>query len=175
LGENKPDCRGDQNSSSGIIIRGRANTAALAETLRNGSAAAAAAGKGEDRISLFWRIFGGTLLSIAALVVVTVYQQFSNSLFEIRNDMTRLNESRADLIKKDEFNTRMTSVWNSMKDFQTTTTAVTGMRERSALLEQQLKTAEDERKELTRQLQQLRERLAAVEGRVKGKSGDSGD
>jgi hypothetical protein len=174
LSESKPDCRGDQNSSSGIFLRGRANTAAVAEALRHGAAAGTAA-KGEDRISLFWRIFGGTLLSIAALVVVTVYQQFSNSLFEVRNDMIRLNESRADLIKKDEFNTRMTSVWSSMKDLQATTTAVTGMRERSALLEQQLKTAEDERKEMGRQLQQLRERLAVVEGRVKAKSSDSGD
>jgi hypothetical protein len=172
LSENRPNCRDDQTSSSGIMMRGRTSTGVMAETLRNGSAAAA---KGEDRISLFWRIFGGTLLSIAALVVVTVYQQFSNSLFEMRNDMIRLNESRADLIKKDEFNTRMSSVWSSMKDLQATTSAVSGMRERSALLEQQLKVAEDERKELTRQLQQLRERLAVIEGRVKAKSGDSGD
>jgi hypothetical protein len=176
LGENKPNCRDDQSSSSGIMHRAQTSTAVLSETLRNGAAAAAAAsGKGEERISLFWRIFGGTLLSIAALVVVTVYQQFSNSVVELRNDMIRLNESRADLLKKDEFNNRMTSVWNSIKDLQTANTAVTGMRERSALLEQQLKAAEDERKELTKQLQQLRERLAAVEGRVKVKPADSGD
>ena len=156
------------------MMRGRTSTGVAAETLRSGSATAAV-GKGEDRISLFWRIFGGTLLSIAALVVVTVYQQFSNSLFELRSDMIRLNESRADLLKKDEFNTRMTSVWSSMKDLQTAETALTGLRERSALLEQQFKAAEDERKELTRQLQQLRERLAVVEGRVKAKSSDTGD
>ena len=174
MSENRPDCREDPSSASGITIRGRTSTAVLAETLRN-SAAAGAAGKGEERISLFWRIFGGTLLSIAALVGVTVYQQFSNSLLELRNDMIRLSESRADLLKKDEFNTRMTSVWSSMKDLQTAETAVTGLRERSALLEQQLKAAEDERKELTRELQQLRERLAVVEGRVKATSGDRGD
>ena len=42
--------------------------------------------KGEERISLFWRVFGGTLLSIAALVVITLYQQFNGSLNELRVD-----------------------------------------------------------------------------------------
>ena len=176
MSENRPECREDPNSASGIMMRGRTSTAAASETLRNGAAAGAAAqGKGEERLSLFWRVFGGTLLSIAALVIVTVYQQFSNCLLELRNDMIHLNESRADLLKKDEFNNRMNSVWSSMKDLQTAETALTGLRERSALLEQQLKAAEDERKELTRQLQQLRERLAVVEGRVKVKGGDSGE
>jgi uncharacterized protein (DUF3084 family) len=174
VSESKPECRSDQSSTSGIMLRNRSNTAAASETLRIG-AAAGAAGKGEERISLFWRVFGGTLLSIAALVVVTVYQQFSNSLFELRNDMIHLNESRADLLRKDEFNTRMNAVWGSMKDLQTAEAPLTALRERSALLEQQLKAAEDERKELTRQLQQMRERLAVVEGRVKGKSTDTGD
>jgi hypothetical protein len=173
LSANKPDCRDDQSSASGIMARARNNTAALSETLRN--SAASAQGKGEERISLFWRVFGGTLLSIAALVVVTVYQQFSNSLLDLRNSITHLNESRAELLQKDEFNSRMTSVWNGIKDLQTANATVASLRERSALLEQQLKAAEDERKEQARQLQQLRERLAVVEGRVKVKSADNGD
>jgi hypothetical protein len=173
LSANKPDCRDDQSGASGIMARARNNTAALSETLRSGAAAAQA--KGEERISLFWRVFGGTLLSIAALVVVTVYQQFSNSLLDLRNSITHLNESRAELLQKDEFNSRMTSVWNGIKDMQAANATVASLRERSALLEQQLKAAEDERKDMTRQLQQLRERLAVVEGRVKVKSTDNGD
>lgn len=146
--------------------RSRANTDVLSETLRNSAAAEyAPAPKGEEKISLFWRVFGGTLLSIAALVVVTVYQQFSNTIGELRNDMIRLNEARADLLNKDEFNNRMTSVWNSIKDLQNGSATVTGLRERATLLEQQLKSAEDERKEMARTLQQVRERLAVVEGR----------
>ena len=168
MSESKPDCRNDQSSTSGIMLRNRTNTAAASETLRNG-AAGGAAGKGEERISLFWRVFGGTLLSIAALVVVTLYQQFSNNLVELRNDMIHLNEARADLVKKDDFNNRLTSVWNGMKDLQTATASITSMRERTALLEQQLKEAEGERKELTREVQQLRDRVAATEGQLKGK------
>jgi hypothetical protein len=171
VSEHKPEC--NEGVSNSTIVRTRNTLAALSETLRHGAASGSTAmAKGEERISLFWRVFGGTLLSIAALVVVTVYQQFSNSLFELRNDMIHLNEARADLIKKDDFNSRMTSVWNSMKDLQTASTAVTSMRERTALLEQQLKEAESERKDLAREVQQLRERLAVIEGRQKGKAAD---
>jgi hypothetical protein len=168
MSERESEC--NDNSGNSAIVRSRNNLAALSETLRIGAAAGAgAAGKGEERISLFWRVFGGTLLSIGALVVVTVYQQFSNSLVELRNDMIHLNEARADLIKKDDFNTRLNSVWSSMKDLQTATTAVTGLRERTLLLEQQLKEAEAERKELTREVQHLRDRVAAAEGQLKGR------
>jgi hypothetical protein len=167
VSENKSDCH--ENLSNSTIVRAR-NTLAALETLRNGAASGTAVpARGEERISLFWRVFGGTLLSIGALVVVTVYQQFSNSMLELRNDMIRLNETHADMIKKDDFNNRMNSVWNSMKDLQTATAAITGLRERTVLLEQQLKEADSERKELTRELQQLRDRLAVAEGQLKSK------
>jgi septal ring factor EnvC (AmiA/AmiB activator) len=170
VSENRSDCQG--NPSNSTIIRTRNTLAALSETLRNGAASGTATPvKGEERISLFWRVFGGTLLSIAALVVVTLYQQFGNSLLELRNDMIRLNEAHADMIKKDEFNNRMNSVWNNMKDLQTANASVAGLRERTVLLEQQLKDAGSERKELSRELQQLRDRLASAEGQLKSKHG----
>ena len=147
-------------------VRSRGNIVLTSETLRNSADSnGAQSSKAEERISLFWRICGGTVLSIAALVVVTLYQQINNNMTELRNDMIRLNESRGDLIKKDEFNMRMTSVWNSIKEEQATGGALIGLRERSTLLEQQLRTAESERKDLSRELQQLRERLAVIEGR----------
>ena len=165
MGAERTDSNMARNPYHGGRPRGSAVLAE--ETLRNGASQdnAAPAPKGDEKISVFWRVFGGTILSIVALVVVTVYQQFSGALGELRSDMVRANEARAELLKKDEFNSRMTSVWNSMKEVQNGQAAVTALRERAALLEQQLKTAEDERKELTRQLQQLRERVAAVEGR----------
>jgi len=161
---NEEEQRGQQPGS------GRSQTATLvaAETLRNADAQgrlAASPPKGEERIGVFWRVFGGTLLSIVALVCVTVYQQFTSVLNELRSDVNRLNESRADLLKKDEFNSRMTSVWAGMKDLQAGGAAVTAARERLGLLEQQLKASEDERKEATRQLEEVRERLGVVEGR----------
>jgi hypothetical protein len=184
----------------GMILR--------AETLRAGSAHHhLAKPKGDDRISLFWRVFGGTLLSIAALVCITIYQQFNSTLGELRTNISRLTESRGDLVKLEDFNTRTASLWTTIKDLQSANgtvsalkersslmeqqmkttqeqmgarcaslaaslkdidaanAAVLALKERSALLEQQMKASDDERKEMAREIQQLRERLAVLEGR----------
>jgi predicted nucleic acid-binding Zn-ribbon protein len=60
-------------------------------------------------------------------------------------------------------------VWNSIKDLQTAQATVTGLRERAALLEQHLKDAETERKEMTHSMDQLRDRVAVLEGQLKSK------
>src|SRR5438874_345207 len=58
---------------------------AVAETLRSVSVCKeesppAKADRGEEKISVFWRVFGGTLLSIGALVVMTAYSGISGSI-----------------------------------------------------------------------------------------------
>jgi hypothetical protein len=121
--------------------------------------------KGEERLSLFWRVFGGTLLSIAALVVVTLYQQFTGGLNDLRHDIVRLNEAQADLVKKEEFNGRTATLWNGLNEAKGANAGVAAVREKQALHDQQLKQAEDERKELLRAVQALRERVAKLEGR----------
>lgn len=81
-----------------------AETAAYAETIRNihdSSSRVKARGE-EDRLSLFWRVFGGTILSIVALVAVTVFNSMYSSIAELRNEVTRLNEAKADSAKKDD-------------------------------------------------------------------------
>jgi len=124
--------------------------------------------RGEERLSLVWRVFGGTLLSIAALVLVTLYQQFTSSINDLRHDIVRLNEADANLVKKDEFNARTTSLWSGLNDAKGANTGLAAMREKQALHEQQLKQAEDERKELLRTVQALRERVAKLEARQAG-------
>jgi hypothetical protein len=139
-----------------------------AETLRAAAGTRAAEGapvKGDERLSLFWRVFGGTLLSIAALVVVTLYQQLSGSINELRADVVRLNEGRGDLVKKDEFNSRLTPVWNGLSEAKGAGAGVAGVREKVLLQEQQLQQMQAEQKELLRELQLLRERVAKLEGR----------
>jgi len=121
--------------------------------------------KAEERISVFWRVFGGTLLSIAALVGITLYQQFTSTISELRNNLNSLNQSRGDLVKNDDFNTRMTSIWGTVKELETSTSATSALKERSELMEQQLKAGEEERKDMAREIQQMRERLAVVEAR----------
>jgi hypothetical protein len=51
------------------------------------------------RSTVFGRICGGTLLSIAALVAVTLYQQANRNLHELRGDVNRLNGVRGELVR----------------------------------------------------------------------------
>lgn len=64
----------------------------------------------EERMSLFWRVFGGTMVSVAALVGITIYNNLSGTLSELRGEVSRLNEAKAEAAKKDELNTLRTQV-----------------------------------------------------------------
>jgi archaellum component FlaC len=92
--------------------------------------------KDEERMSLFWRVFGGTILSIAALVIITLFNNVTSTITDLRSELVRANdarataitelradlakstEARADLIRKDEFNSRMTSSWDRLQNLQ---------------------------------------------------------
>jgi hypothetical protein len=160
-----------------------------AETLRSASQSSESSppAKGEERLSIFWRVFGGTLLSIAALVILTVCQYFNSSLNELRNDLGRINdeirkdmthlntdlrkdlghvnEFHANVVKMDEFNGRMKSVWDSIKNLQDDKESVVVLREKAAMLVEMFKTGELERKELAREVQRLREVKAVADDR----------
>jgi hypothetical protein len=158
------------------------------------SPAKATVDKSEERVSLFWRIFGGTLLSIVALAVVTLYQQLAGGLSDVRHEI----DSRT---KKDEFIEHRNKIWERLREMEIKEekvdesirescvrleqqlkdadearkdmvrelqwlreTTVAALKERSAQVEQQVKMGKDDYKELVHELQQLRERLAIVEG-----------
>ncbi|HLN29448.1 MAG TPA: hypothetical protein VK395_16985 [Gemmataceae bacterium] len=145
--------QGSRLVQAASVLRGYENREALSSP------------KPEDRISLFWRVFGGTLLSIAALVCITLYQQFTSTISELRNNLNNLNQSRGDLVKNDDFNTRMTSLWGTVKELEASTVVTSALKERSELMEQQLKAGEEERKDMAHEIQQMRERLAVLEAR----------
>jgi hypothetical protein len=118
--------------------------------------------RAEERLSPFWRVFCGAMLSIAALVVVALYQQFVSGVNELRNDLVRLNEARSDLVKKDELNARLAPMWNGVND------AKAAVRDKQARQEQQFKQDDEERKAIQREVQLLRERLTKLEARQAG-------
>jgi hypothetical protein len=180
LSENRSEERNSQPITSNPIF--------VAETLRN-SLAGKEEEKGknsEERVSPFWRIFGGTLLSITALVILTICQHFNSTLNDLRDqigrlndeirkdmshsnenlrkDLTRLSETYGDLVKKEEMSTRFKSVWDGIKELQSLNAVVSGLKERAILRDQQFKE-QGERLELIKELQQLRERLANLEGK----------
>ncbi len=141
-------------------------SAAMAvEVLRNAAAPPVAypapvPPKGEERISLFWRVFGGTILSIVALVGITVYQSFAGNLSDLRTSINHVNDLQANLATKDDLNTKSTALWAASKDVATQTA---DLKTRTALLETQLRSAEGECKDLNKELLSLRERLRTLE------------
>jgi DNA repair exonuclease SbcCD ATPase subunit len=154
----------------------RSETAAVAEEVLRNSVPAPLAAKQEEGPSAFWKIFGGTLLSIAALVAITLCQHFNARLnalqadasyqnTDLRKDLSRLSEAQAELLKKDEFNNRLKSVWDNLKDVRDIAALLAGLKERAGAAEQQLRVAEAERKELLREVQLLREQRVAEQER----------
>jgi septal ring factor EnvC (AmiA/AmiB activator) len=136
-----------------------------AEAIHCAEAAAPNVAKPEEKVSVFWRVFGGTLLSIAALVVLTVYQQVSSGLADLRTNVNHLHETSADLLKKEEFNARATTIWTTINQFKDEAPA---QKTRLTQLEVEVRALQEERKELINQIQALRERMAALEGRQGG-------
>jgi hypothetical protein len=148
-------------------------TTYVAETMRNKNSAHHQPPEkhGDEKISLFWRIFGGTILSIVALVVITAYQSISNSITDLRGSIAHVNEAKAELVKKDEYAAGRQRTWDKITEIQKEAAgansraqqALTSLQEKSTLRDQQLKQMEDERKELLKEVASLRERLARVE------------
>jgi hypothetical protein len=104
--------------------------------------------KPEEKISVFWRVFGGTLLSITALVMIQAYQAVSGHVHELRVELNRMREQNADFIKKDDFGTRTSSLWNKVQELQSINTTLSVVGKKVGSLEQQLVLMERERKEM---------------------------
>lgn len=104
------------------VFDGNDNTPMVATAMRAGAEAGERAGhvekKEEEKIGLFWRVFGGTLLSIVALVAITLYNNLHSGISELRAEIGKLNEARADLVKKDDFQARLTTNYDRIQSIQ---------------------------------------------------------
>jgi hypothetical protein len=86
--------------------------------------------KDEEHVSMFWRIFGGTILSIVALVTITLYNNLTTSISDLRSEVSREREARAELIKKDEYNNRITAVYERMRGIDALKVELEGQKEK---------------------------------------------
>jgi hypothetical protein len=124
----------------------------------------------EHKISVFWRVFGGAIISIAALAAITLYNNLATGIAELRTEIGRGNDARADLVKKDEFNSRSTSMWNRIQELQAVQLSMTSLKEKVSGLEQQLRAADEDHKSLLQaqvQISGLQEKAAAREALLK--------
>jgi hypothetical protein len=84
--------------------------------------------KDEEHMSLFWRVFGGTILSIVALVVITLYNNIATNISDLRTDLSHEREARADLVKKDDFNNRAHAQAERMRAIDTAKVELEGLK-----------------------------------------------
>jgi chromosome segregation ATPase len=156
------------------------NLILAAETLRSGHAVKLQKReeKPEEKLSLFWRVFGGTLLSICALVVMTAYQQLTGGIHDVRNDVARLREASADFLKKDDYNNRSTQMWNRVNELNALNASVSVLTNKMTGVEQQLAAADRDRKDMQGPIAlvaALREKLTGLEEQRKVSEQDHKD
>jgi len=124
----------------------------------------------EQKISVFWRVFGGAIISIAALAAITLYNNLATGIAELRTEIGRGTDARAELVKKDEFNSRSTSMWNRIQELQAMQLSMTSLKEKVSGLEQQLRAADEDHKALSQaqvQISGLQEKAASREAQAK--------
>lgn len=121
----------------------------------------------DEKMSLFWRVFGGTILSIIALTAITLFNHISNSLAELRADVAREREARSELVKKDEFQTRSTSQYERIRAAEGLKVDLETLKERAHANAAALDAVKKE----TAGLEVLKERLAGIESVKKEAAG----
>jgi hypothetical protein len=133
--------------------------------------------KEESKIPLFWRVFGGTVLSITALIVMTAYQSLSGNIADLgrqidhletdmRKEMSRLGDLQGDFVRKDECESRFKGVWTSLNNIKEDRKGILEVRQRcESLLDQQRDTVK-QRGKIQSDIQDVREHHAAAQGRA---------
>jgi gas vesicle protein len=131
--------------------------------------------KDDHQIPAFWRICGATLVSVAAMVAVTLYIQLSNQVGSLRGDLNALRDQNHDLVRTDDYNSRNLAIAATIKEVQASNAAAMEFwKERTLSLERQINALQEENKrtvrELDREVQKLRERLAVLENKQGGEA-----
>ena len=145
--------------------RGEAvTTAAAVETTRSITSLPLASPrdekKEEEKISLFWRVFGGTILSIVALVSITLFNNLQSSISDLRGELSREREARATLAKKDDVDSRIKTQYERIRVIEGYKAEIEAMKERAAA---NAMAAETLRKDLSGSLDAVKKETAGIE------------
>lgn len=165
------------------------DTPLMVETARS-AAAKTPAGGDEHKISVFWRVFGGTILSIVALVSITLFNSIQSSISELRadaararealatavkrEDLDRERESRAAMAKKEDVDARVKTLYERIRTIEGYKGDIEAVKERASAatlavdaLKKDVGTSVDSLKRDSATLEVLRERFAVLNGEVK--------
>ena len=111
---------------------------------------------GKGRAALIWGI-ASTILSAVGFIAFALFEQYNNSLSELRGDLKHFNETSSGFVKTEYFQRFRDQTKTNIKELQATSLL-------QSQLEKELRISEKAREEVTREMQRLRERLAFVEG-----------
>ena len=148
------------------------------EMLRQGSESGKPqdSGKDENKLPLFCRVFGGTVLSITALIIMTAYQGLSGGIADMgkqldhleadmRKEMSRIAELQGELVRKDECETRIRGVWTQLNEIKEDRKGIIEVKERCESLLGQQRDSVKQRSKIQSDLQEVREHRAAAQQR----------
>lgn len=126
--------------------------------------------KSDEKVSLFWRVFGGTILSMVTLGAITLYNNISSNIAELRAELNRERDARAELVKKEEFNSRTSNQYERIRSFEGLKGEHEALKERVSnnaatvdALKKDVGATSDALKKDTAALEVLKERFAALE------------
>ncbi len=122
----------------------------------------------EEKLSVFWRVFGGTLISVAALVAITVFNSMNGNISELRNEVSRLHEAKAESAKKDDLNALRTQ----LATYAEYRREIDSLKERAGKHRAEL---DEVKKEATAQVEALKKDVAAMEVLKEKLTGASAD
>lgn len=128
-------------------------TLPVAATTAAAAAPAPVARKGdEEKVSLFWRLFGGAVISVAALGGFTLYNTLTSNIAELRTENSRLKEDAAAYRTRADDNRR----------------EIDAMKERLNKYRTEMDAAKKDvtvvEKDLQKALAEVREKVARMEG-----------
>ena len=111
----------------------------------------------------FYKLFGGTLLSLVGLLTITVISMCYNSINDTRQEVNRIGKEQGECVKQKELQDRIQSMWGQMRD---ATSGREALKEKITALETSLNQQREENKALTKEVQGLREKIAVIEGKL---------
>lgn len=134
--------------------------------------------KDDEKMSLFWRVFGGTILSIVALVCITLFNNMQGSINDLRSELSREREIRATLAKKDDVDARLKTQYERIRAVESFKVEIEGIKERSSAsatsadaVRKDLSASLDALKKETAGIEVLKERVSLLEGLKKDVAG----
>jgi hypothetical protein len=126
--------------------------------------------KPEERVPLFWKMCSAALLSISAMLAVTLYNGLSGTASaanaEAKLLRAEIGQLKDDLVSNQEYVSRIEHTVNTIKDVQANTKAAfESWRERSQEQRTAVSELRSQIKDAERDLQHMREELALMEQR----------